>query len=123
MHATAKQRVAATTKILENKGWDGQAALEEAHRLENVPMPPKPAAPVDDEEPRDFEAEIEELHWNHTCEMRRADACAARARRTFERERVTLGALDRAVTELRRVGEGDVAAAILADLKRTLSGS
>lgn len=119
MHATPQQRVTARAKILENQGWLADAALTEAYRLEGV-TPPQPAAPAEVVGDRDFEAEIEDLHWQHSCEMRRADACAARARRTWQRERLTLGALDRAVTELRRVGEGDVAAAILADLQRAL---
>ena len=72
MKATPEQRVEGRRKALIAQGLSLDEASIRAHEIEGVPLPQTPDV-VDPQE------EIEDLHWKHTCEMRRADAATKRA--------------------------------------------
>lgn len=72
--STKEQRIAATIRVLCLRGASEAEATEEAYRREGL-APPKDA----DAEIERLEREVEELHWQLSCERRRADACAKRA--------------------------------------------
>lgn len=86
MHATPEQRVEGRRRALLAQGHTPADALALAHEREGVPLPP--AEPVDTAE------QIEDLHWRHTCELRRADAATARAAKLIREVRILRGVID-----------------------------
>lgn len=99
MQATPEQRVEGRRKALIAKGVHPDEALIRAHEIEGVPLP----EPVDDVDPQQ---EIEDLHYRHACEIRRADAATLRASRLVREVRVLraiVGALPGGAVLLTRV--------------------
>lgn len=94
MHATPEQRVNGRRLQLLAQGYSEADATRLAHEIEGVPIA-APRAPTSPSEADDDA--IEALHWQHSCEMRRADAAtrrAALAQREILRLRRVLASVD-----------------------------
>lgn len=75
MKATPEQRVAGRMRALLVQGYSTDDARRLAHEIEDVPMPVETEVVDVGADPND----LEDLHWKHSCEMRRADAATRRA--------------------------------------------
>lgn len=101
MRASPEQRVEARRKALCIAGYSDVDAVRMAHEVEGVPLPAS-AAPT---EAVDHDQVIEDLHWRHTCELRRADAATMRAAKLIREVRLLRSVLEAVDAEAGRIAD------------------